>query len=910
VPERPDIISEIIGSGSEMIAPGSTLRVAAQVARVYTGLQRLMLHFRPIAMDGINFRGFNQELWKWWTTAGECRLFGRTVGLLGASRHLLRSLGRLNEFELYGTSMLWLWQPIRALRVDADGRRRLVAVGAVTMCLPPAALTEAVAWRMFAANLAGDGLACAVWPPTKPDRPVLATRAFRRDGELQALARIPQREPLAGTAWIKAERIVGDTRPMRIAIAAGLPADTTLPRPVRALLGAASVIWLGLTSLLSFWQRAAQLSVRRSLRLQLAGTFAAVVSLSLTMGLGLFERAGIESREQAVADGFRRLEAELAALDEAQTMFYGLQLTLLDRKFRDVDLGTWLTQWEDASRGLASAPQPTNALAFVINEMHRLGLPVRRIRALAPAGFVLATGNTSKNERAFSWLLCGDSPDPAITPAGPARPTPLNSVLLAQIDSIRKVMESTLASDELAAFLNGTRLYGSMRHEAGQNDTTVYLRRMSRRGAPHWVALTDLDIDHPRLLSLALRHGWLASDAAAPSRISFERRNVPGWQPAQPFATTAIRTIDAPAAQNPLRQTVEVSMRQWGRPRAGTLAGLVLQAEAINAPVRHYPRHDHDRLALAWPSQTLITHILSADIDRQQVGLPQARAARRERFTLGLLAVASLFFAVWAANRFLRPVRNLTRQARRIMAGDFTATLPVESDDEFGRLARAFNEMARGVREGQLLRRFVSESVTTVAGSSGAEAAGRAAATSATVLFAGLAQFKSLARDLPAEQLITLLNRSLGIMARAVRDQGGEIDKFIGDKILGVFHPNRLGGATAAAAAAITAAQTMRRAIAADPVLARYHVGIGVASGPLLVGVLGAAAVRLEHTVIGDTVNLASRLADVGLTEMGGAIITETGTAQLLGGGTELQNRGAIAVKGKREPVPVFAVAP
>ncbi|HNV72393.1 MAG TPA: adenylate/guanylate cyclase domain-containing protein, partial [Candidatus Ozemobacteraceae bacterium] len=259
--------------------------------------------------------------------------------------------------------------------------------------------------------------------------------------------------------------------------------------------------------------------------------------------------------------------------------------------------------------------------------------------------------------------------------------------------------------------------------------------------------------------------------------------------------------------------------------------------------------------------------------------------------------------------------------------GNFSVRMSTTGAHEFVELAKAFNQMARGVAEGKLLSRFVSEAVRTAAGD---DARGRAAEKGefieVSVLFAGLADFKYLLEHRSPHEVVVLMNRFLEAMSQEIRAHGGDIDKFIGEKILAVFHPTRLGGAPAAATAAVKAAEAMRRrARQLAPDLTK-PLGIGIVSGPVLAGIMGTEEVRLEYTVIGDTVNLASRLGDLAMkispsrdvlksTEASvGGVVLESRTFTLLQAGPEprtterFQQLHLPPIKGKTRSVDAYLV--
>ncbi|RCK77883.1 MAG: Adenylate cyclase [Candidatus Ozemobacter sibiricus] len=283
---------------------------------------------------------------------------------------------------------------------------------------------------------------------------------------------------------------------------------------------------------------------------------------------------------------------------------------------------------------------------------------------------------------------------------------------------------------------------------------------------------------------------------------------------------------------------------------------------------------------------------------------------------VGLLAV-TVMLADRVARRFLAPLLAFTEGAERFMARRLGVRLPVERSDEFGALAVAFNDMAAGVEAGERLRRFVSEPVRRAARDPAREeAARRGEQRFVVVLFAGLPGFKdALHADRP-DRLVAELNRYLQAMSRQIRAHGGEIDKFIGDKILAVFDPDRLDG-PAAAAAAVAAARAMAVALARLPDFPLPHLGIGMVMGPVLSGILGSPDVRLEYTVIGDTVNLASRLCDLAQAQPAGGLVVEAEVVKQAAAAnpsgfmaSAFQRLPVSQVKGKTRAVEAFLYAP
>ncbi len=180
-----------------------------------------------------------------------------------------------------------------------------------------------------------------------------------------------------------------------------------------------------------------------------------------------------------------------------------------------------------------------------------------------------------------------------------------------------------------------------------------------------------------------------------------------------------------------------------------------------------------------------------------------------------------------------------------------------------------------------------------------------------TVLFADLRGFTTMSERLPPEQVGTLLNEFMTPMTQVLLDRGGTLDKYMGDAIMGFF------GAPLAqpdhARRGCETALAMREALRrlnhgwAQRDLPRLALGIGLNSGPMAVGNMGSAMI-FDYTVIGDEVNLGSRLE--GLTRLYGVeAVASEATVAAAGPGFAFRELDRVRVKGRREPVRVFELA-
>lgn len=184
-----------------------------------------------------------------------------------------------------------------------------------------------------------------------------------------------------------------------------------------------------------------------------------------------------------------------------------------------------------------------------------------------------------------------------------------------------------------------------------------------------------------------------------------------------------------------------------------------------------------------------------------------------------------------------------------------------------------------------------------------------------TVLFCDLRGFTALTRDRASlgdeEALINQLNEYLTAMVAAITQVGGTIDKFIGDAVMAVFGSPLSQGEAADATAAIDAALAMRQAL--HELNQRWQAegrptldnGIGMHCGPVLAGNIGSPQ-RLEFTVMGDTVNLASRLESM-TKELQAPIVISQALLQVLGDRLQTRSLGRSAIRGYGE-VALYAV--
>jgi adenylate cyclase len=281
-------------------------------------------------------------------------------------------------------------------------------------------------------------------------------------------------------------------------------------------------------------------------------------------------------------------------------------------------------------------------------------------------------------------------------------------------------------------------------------------------------------------------------------------------------------------------------------------------------------------------------------------------------FGIGVLVVAGL--SATLGRDMVDMIAALRAAMQKVQAGDLHAQVSVTSNDELGDLAAGFNTMVDGLRKEEMIRklfgRYVTPQVAEHAIAHGAELGGQEIV--ATILFTDIRDFTALTERLPPEVLIALLNRYFEAMSAVISQHGGLINKFGGDSLLAIFgaplNPisHQADAALLAAEGLLETLEVFNRAQRSrgEPML---RMGIGVASGPVVAGNVGSQA-RMEYTVIGDTVNLASRLQSL-TKERPTEVLIDQETAQRASSSILLQPLGEIKVRGKDEPVAIYTLA-
>ena len=300
----------------------------------------------------------------------------------------------------------------------------------------------------------------------------------------------------------------------------------------------------------------------------------------------------------------------------------------------------------------------------------------------------------------------------------------------------------------------------------------------------------------------------------------------------------------------------------------------------------------------------------------------QAKAEERRAIRLNWIITAiatalGLVFAWWVTRSLVEPIRRLLTGTRAVESGDLGVEIQVQTRDELAQLADAFNHMVLGLREKERIRdtfgQYVDPRIVRGLLDNRLSAEG-GQSREMTVFFSDLAGFTRMCEGLTADAAVRFLNHYFSLMAEVVRRRQGIVDKYIGDSVMAFWGPPFTDAADHAELCCVAALEQLGQVQVFQRDLPKLlgvrhglpvvEVRMGIASGEVTVGNIGSETVR-GYTVIGDTVNLASRLEQANKF-YGTRILVDAATRAQAGERLAFREIDSLRVVGKREPVRVF----
>jgi class 3 adenylate cyclase len=285
-----------------------------------------------------------------------------------------------------------------------------------------------------------------------------------------------------------------------------------------------------------------------------------------------------------------------------------------------------------------------------------------------------------------------------------------------------------------------------------------------------------------------------------------------------------------------------------------------------------------------------------------------------------LAGILGLLFSIFISTGITRPVRRLLEGTRAVEAGRLDGSIDVTTRDEIGQLTIAFNNMVEQLRHKERLRetfgRYVDPRVVEGLIDPKSLAASSGERRVMTVLFCDMKGFTSLSEGMTPQGLVKVMNHYLSTMSGPIRSHRGIIDKYIGDAIMAYWGPPFTEHSEQARLACLAAVEMADRGtalrtelpelIGVRTVPSACEVRIGIATGEVLVGSIGSEFM-MSYTVMGDAVNLASRLESANKIYGSHSLASE---AAIMAAGDAVESReiDRVVVLGQTHPETVFEI--
>jgi len=349
---------------------------------------------------------------------------------------------------------------------------------------------------------------------------------------------------------------------------------------------------------------------------------------------------------------------------------------------------------------------------------------------------------------------------------------------------------------------------------------------------------------------------------------------------------------------------------------------LELDARDFAAARRRLARVDALRDELDEKIEAIRTEMVKTSFDAiATIRSEQTQAVMISAIVTLLAAIIGLIFANLVSGGIIRSVRQLLEGTRAVEAGRLDQSIDVTTGDEIGQLAGAFNRMVVQLRDNRRVRetfgKYIDPRVVEGLIDRPTLTAAEGQRRVMTVLFCDLKGFTSLSEGMTPQGLVKVMNRYLSVMSEPIRTNRGIIDKYIGDGIMAYWGPPFVGEADHARCACLAALEMIERiatlrqeipellGVRGTP-MEKCDLRIGIATGEALVGSIGSD-VMMSYTLMGDVVNLASRLEGVNKAYGTRNLVSER-TIAAAGAAVEVREIDRVVVAGHTHSEIIFEI--
>jgi adenylate cyclase len=297
----------------------------------------------------------------------------------------------------------------------------------------------------------------------------------------------------------------------------------------------------------------------------------------------------------------------------------------------------------------------------------------------------------------------------------------------------------------------------------------------------------------------------------------------------------------------------------------------------------------------------------------ENVAYKEVYNQRRRNIYLAIIVLTIVVLLIYFFGKSLTtPIIRLLGATKKIKNGDYNVSIRPSSHDEIGELTSAFIEMGNGLEEREKIKtafgKFVNPELAEMVMKDGISLGGER--KTVAIMFSDIRNFTAMSETLQPEEVVEFLNAYMTKMVECIDRTGGVVDKFIGDAIMAEWGiPVSRGNDTENA---INGTLLMRKVLTefnksrSEKGKPPIKIGCGINTGPVLAGQIGSED-RMEYTVIGDAVNLASRIEALNK-PFGTDIIISEDSYNLVKNIFIVEKMAPIKVKGKQEQQQIYAI--
>lgn len=292
----------------------------------------------------------------------------------------------------------------------------------------------------------------------------------------------------------------------------------------------------------------------------------------------------------------------------------------------------------------------------------------------------------------------------------------------------------------------------------------------------------------------------------------------------------------------------------------GNIRGMAKMAFFDSEAVTFFS--DHENACISVPSQRMPGHTILVRASIENVNRQVLHEKAWMLLSLSLISLSIFGGSLWVTIWFSKPLRGFIKDLVRLRSG-----LPSGKDisireDEIGAMSRTIKRMSDWIVEREKIKKFVAPQAISAVADGNLMKAGAGSLRQAIILVSDIRSFTTISEEHPVEEVFDMVNQHLGEMAKIIESHGGFVDRFVGDAVWAVFYEDECSQASAAFSSAVF---MMRKHLEIrrereEKGKFTFKIGIGLARGTVLAGIMGSSSVKLDYTIVGETLQTAEEV--------------------------------------------------